>query len=81
MSGFSWAAINFLWLVPIVIGTVFVAAALLFAVWHSYWPPRLPALGGREWAEPVEQGYAGAKPTLPDNRVVSIDPANRRRVP
>lgn len=75
MSGFSWAALNFLWLVPVLGGVVFVAAVLLYAVWRSYRPQR-------DWGARVEQSYAGSKPTLVDDRSVPGDPARpRRRVP
>jgi hypothetical protein len=75
MSGFGWAALNFLWLVPVVIGVAFVAAVLLVAAWRSY-------RSQRNWGARVEQSYAGSKPTLADNRADPADPAPpHRRVP
>jgi hypothetical protein len=81
MSGFSWAALNFLWLVPVVIGVVFVAAVLIYAVWRTYQPGRSVA-ARRDWDGPVESGYAGSKPHAgSDPSRTTNPPAPRRRVP
>jgi hypothetical protein len=81
MSGFSWAALNFLWLVPVVLGVVFVAAVLIYAVWRTYQPSR-PIEAPREWGDAIEADYAGSKPRAPRDSSSNTDsPGPRRRVP
>jgi hypothetical protein len=50
----SWAALNFLWMVPVA-GTVFVAAVLLNAVWHSH--------RSAHRRDDLQHGYGGSKPS------------------
>jgi hypothetical protein len=88
MGGFSWAALNFLWLVPVVIGIAFVAAVLVYAAWRTYSPQRSQVASGwperagrRVWGVPVEPGYAGSKPGSANERFDTPGRASPRRIP
>jgi hypothetical protein len=58
----SWSTLNFLWLIPVGSGPIFVAAVLLYAAWRS----RSHRRQGEE--QDFQHSYAASKPSQTENR-------------
>jgi hypothetical protein len=59
----SWSTLNFLWIIPVGSGPIFVAAVLLYAAWRTRWSHRRDG-EGRDF----QHSYAGSMPSRTEDR-------------